>query len=200
MSEVTIDSMVERWTSSSRPLFKGKLISEDNFCCAQGDVLVCSGRTFDDLRSMKQSEADNEVAKILGIPLAQAVLLRIVNDRHDGCPQDVLSNPEKILGPEAHRILNFWAKLDRMTAAALAAAGATAWAAARTEACGKAWAAIEDACRAADEDACRAASWAASWVATWVAARATNEIQAHTKLDRLFFLPMFGIHKIEDLN
>ena len=216
MSEVTIDSMVKRWTSSSRPLFKNKLISEDNCCCAQGDVLVCSGRTFDDLRLMKQAEADREVAKILRIPLAQAILLRVVNDRDDGCPQDVLSNPEKILGPEAHRVLNFWAKLDCMTPMAWDAAGiaATAISAHAAGIKARAEAGVLAGTRAGAEasrlvwDAASYLAWnegsgssvAVAGDAALAASRATSEIQGHRNLDKLFFLPMFGINKIEDLD
>jgi hypothetical protein len=114
---ITPEFMVQRWTDpKSRPLFKGSLIDETGCKCAQGDVLSCSGWTDNQLRDMTQQVADAEVAKILGISRAHAVLLRHVNDAKDGCPQDVLSTPEKILGEQADKVLAFWRRLDEMTA------------------------------------------------------------------------------------
>ena len=151
---VTIEAIVQRWTNpNARPLFKGNLISEDGCCCAQGDVLRCSGWTDDHLRSITQENADKEVSKILGISRGHAVLLRIVNDRADGCPQYVLTNPEKVLGPNAKVVLAFFRHFDTLdhdgwikVAAARAAAGAAA------------------------RDAARAAAWAAAGAAAWDAA------------------------------
>ena len=132
---ITPEFMVQRWTDpKSRPLFKGSLIDETGCKCAQGDVLACSGWTDEQLRAMTQDSADSEVAKILGISRAHAVLLRQVNDAKDGCPQEVLSNPEKVLGDQADKVLSFWLRLDGLTSeqwdAARAAAWDAAWAAA----------------------------------------------------------------------
>jgi hypothetical protein len=96
------------------------------------------------------------------------VLLRVVNDCQDGCPQDVLRAPEKVLGDQAERLLAFGRHLDRMTAddwrkadAAWAAAGAAARAAARAAAGAAAWAAAGAAAGAAAWDAARDAARAA---------------------------------------
>lgn len=190
---ITIDTMVERWSSLDRPLFKGLLIDEDGCKCAQGDVLSCGGWTDQQLRSLDQEEADTETAKLLGISRSHAVLLRNVNDRPDGAPQIVLTNPEKILGPQAPLILAFWWRLDGMTAEARAAAGDAAWDAAGD--------AARDAAEAAAGDAAGAAAWAAAGAAVGAAAGAaagaSNEIQGADILERdgrePYFLKFFGI-------
>ena len=182
MTTITLDSMVQRWTDpKARPLFKGSLIDDDGCKCAQGDVLACAGWTDDQLRGLSQDKADMEVAKVLGISTTHAVLLRGVNDEKDGCPQDVLAAPEKILGDQAGKLLAFWLHLDRMTGddwEKVAAAGTAAWT--------DAWA-----------DA-RTAAWAAAWTAAWAA----NEIQGAAIMRKqgqpFFFLPMFGINDPED--
>jgi hypothetical protein len=52
--------------------------------------------------------------------------LRSVNDSVDGAPSIVLTNPEKILGDQAHIVLAFWLHLDGMTEKDWAAARAAA--------------------------------------------------------------------------
>ena len=135
---VSIETMVERWSGLSRPLFKGKLIDDYGCKCAQGDVLACAGFTDAQLRTMAQTKADAEVARILGISQTHAVLLRNVNDTVGGAPQLVLSDPVQILGDKAPLLLAFWLHLDKMTAAAWDAAGdaarSAAWDAARSAA------------------------------------------------------------------
>ena len=203
MTTITPDSMVQRWTDpKARPLFKGSLIDDDGCKCAQGDVLACAGWTDGQLRELSQDKADMEVAKVLGISTAHAVLLRGVNDKKDGCPQDVLAAPEKILGDQAGNLLAFWLHLDRMTcddwekvAAARTAARAAAWDAARDAARGAAW-------DVAWDDVAWAAARDAAWTAAWTAAWAANEIQGAAIMRKqgqpFFFLPMFGINDPED--
>ena len=174
MTTITLDSMVQRWTDpKARPLFKGSLIDDDGCKSAQGDVLACAGWTDGQLRELSQNNADMEVAKVLGISTAHAILLRGVNDKKDGCPQDVLAAPEKILGDQAGNLLAFWLHLDRMT--------------------GDDWEKV-----AAARDAAGAAAWAAAWTAAWAA----NEIQGAAIMRKqgqpFFFLPMFGINDPED--
>jgi hypothetical protein len=173
---VTIESICQRWQSAERPLFKGSLISDDGCCCAQGDVLRCSGYTDEQLRTMTQENADAEVARLLGISRTQAVLLRKVNDSKDGCPQDVLLHPERIVGDEWPEIDRFWRHLDTLTADRWDAARDAARAAARDAAWDAAW------------DAARAAAWDAAWDAAW----ATNEIQGRRTLKSLYFCKFFG--------
>ena len=191
---ITPEFMVQRWTDpKSRPLFKGSLIDETGCKCAQGDVLACSGWTDEQLRAMTQDSADSEVAKILGISRAHAVLLRQVNDAKDGCPQEVLSNPEKVLGDQADKVLSFWLRLDGLTSEQWDAAGDAAGDAA--------WDAAWDAAGAAAWSAAGAAAWSAAWSAAGDAARAAagaaNEIQGAAIMREkglpFFFLPMFGI-------
>lgn len=195
----TIKSITDRWTNPElRPLFKGSLIDADGCCCAQGDILrnECA-MTDDQLRNLNQSVADRKVAEELGISLFHSVLLRKVNDTQDGCPQDVLTDPGKVLGPEWERVLSLGWHLHRMTNKQWNAAMDAARAAA-----GDAWAAAGEAAGAA-----RAAAWAAAMTAAgdaaMTAAGAANEVQGWEVMNKkgqaLFFLPLFGFHSIEDI-
>jgi len=176
---VSIETMVERWSGLSRPLFKGKLIDDYGCKCAQGDVLACAGFTDAQLRTMTQTKADAEVARILGISQTHAVLLRNVNDTVGGAPQLVLSDPVQILGDKAPLLLAFWLHLDKMTAAA--------WDAARSAARSAAWDAAGD----------------AAWDAAWDAAGASSEIQGMDKLEKdgrkPYFLAFFGFKTWDDV-
>jgi hypothetical protein len=198
---VSIEQMVARWTAlDARPLFKGMLIDDAGCCCAQGDVLRVCGWSDERLHHTEQYDADVTVAGELGISITHSVLLRQVNDKVDGCPEDVLIHPERIIGDQAPRVLAFWRWVDQMDAAAGAAVGAAAWdaggdaawAAARTAA----WAAAGDAAGDAARDTARAAAWAAAGAA----ASATNEIQGARYLKKFFFLPMFGISDPAELD
>lgn len=123
---ITKEEMVKRWSDpTSRPLFKGKLIDKNAppgeipCCCAQGDVLRCSGVTDDELVNMSQKIADLRVAKLLGITIFESILLRSVNDSEAGCPQAVFTNPAQILGKHSNLILAFWKHIDGMAASDL---------------------------------------------------------------------------------
>jgi len=191
-----IEMMVTRWSDpAARPLFKGSLIDDEGCCCAQGDVLRVCGWDDERLRSVEQYTADREVAAALGISVTHAVLLRQVNDRADGCPQDVLAHPERILGDQASRVLAFWKYLDGMTAGQWEAARDAAWDAATAAARGgdAAWAAAGDAAGAAARAAARDAAWDAAKAAAKAAIWATLEIQGASCLKSFFFLPLFGI-------
>ncbi len=194
MNTVSIEAICDRWSSLDRPLFKGRLISDDGCCCAQGDVLRQAGWSDEALRDLTQRAADKKVAEILGISLAHSVLLRNINDGQAGCPQDVLASPERVLGSEADKVLKFWHLLDTFdwSAAGFAAAGFAADFAARNAA---GFAAARDAARNA---AARAAAgvdafevvWETAWFATW-------EIQGAAVMrergQAFYFLPLFGV-------
>src|SRR5690606_16672121 len=165
-----------RWSDpKSRPLIKGRLIDETGCCCAQGDVLRCAGHSDQQLRLFAPESADREVARLLGITLAESVLLRLVNDEEDGClqPQDVFQAPEKVLGPHYKLWTAFARHIEQMTpqdwervaAAALAAEAA-------------AWTAAEAAAETAAGAAAGAAAWEAAWEAAWTAAEAAAETAA----------------------
>ncbi len=187
MTSNNIDRLVARWNGLDRPLFKGCLIDDTGCKCAQGDALsYLGGLTDDALRTISQERADAETAKLLGISRTHSVLLRRVNDKQDGAPSIVLTNPEAVLGDQANLVLAFWRYLDGRTPAQWDAAGE----AARTAAGTAAWQAAEVAAGAAAEVAAGCAAGTAAGVAAW----ATNEIQGHAKLSGApFFLPMFGI-------
>src|SRR5690606_22812575 len=207
MTTLTPEYFVKRWSDpQSRPLIKGQLIDEIGRCSAQGDVLRCTGFSEQQLRAIKQTTADREVARLLGISLAESMLIRIVNDS-TGRPQDVFQAPEKVLGPHYRlwtafarhidqmskedwdRVIAAWAAAREAAGAAVgAAARAAAWAAAREEA----RVAVGAAARAAARDAAREAAWAAAedsaWTAAWAAAsHASDEIIGWSKLEEPFF-------------
>ena len=110
----TVEGLLDWWPGNIP--FKGSLISDDGCMCAQGQVLhLIGGMSPDELRRIKQSEADRKTAEIMGISRAHAVLLRLVNDSQPGAPTCVIREPEKVIGSEAQRVLAFWRHLDRMT-------------------------------------------------------------------------------------
>jgi hypothetical protein len=111
--------IVDFWTTTRAIPFKGKLIykNDDGTCsmCAQGQVLYRNGYSEEALLNMSIFNADKETARILGISAAHSVFLRHINDRVKGSPQEVLTNPEKYLGPNWEKVLNFWEHLDSLT-------------------------------------------------------------------------------------
>jgi hypothetical protein len=202
---ITVDELLARWPTDIP--FKGELIDSNGCMCAQGQVLhYIGGMTPDDLREMEQSDADHQTAELLGISRAHAVLLRQVNDSLPGAPTCVLTEPEKVLGDQAQRVLAFWRHIDRMTAndwsnvaAARAAARDAARDAAGAAARYAAWAAAGDAARDAARAAARDAAWAAARDAAW----ASNEIQGAAIMRErgqpFTFLPMFGFATPEEI-
>jgi hypothetical protein len=60
-------------------------------------------------------EADREVAKILNISISHSILLDYIDRHEEGCPQDVISNPQVYLGPNYAKVLQFWTQLDNLT-------------------------------------------------------------------------------------
>ena len=108
--------MVNFWIDLRNIPFKGKLIDSEGTCmCAQGQTLYRNGYTVEQLMNMEQSKADVETARILGISVFHSVLLRGINDGEEGAPQDVLTNPEKYLGPRYIEVLDFWLKIENLT-------------------------------------------------------------------------------------
>jgi hypothetical protein len=218
-----IYELIERWNSDEGKPYKGSLIDMGNYkpgnlgcMCAQGQVLhKIGGWTPERLNNVKQAVADAETAKLLNISRAHAVLLRNTNDKIDGAPAIVLTDPGKVIGDQWSKLLDFWWHIDAMTEvdwnkvyAARAAAGAAArdaaWAAAGDAACAAArvaaWDAAGEAAGAAAGDAAgdaaRDAAWDAALVAAW-------EIQGYEILKRdgraFFFLPMFGFNTPDDI-
>jgi len=177
----------------TRPTLSGSLIDDNDCMCAQGCILHYScGVSFDDLRNLDQLEADEKLMQSLGISRFHAVLIRVVNDKQEGCPQDVLVGEQddkadqRVLGPNAAELFKFGWTIDSMTndqwaaagAAARAAAGAAVRAAARAAARTAVRAAARDAARAAVRDAARAAARAVARAAVRAAARAVARAAA----------------------
>jgi hypothetical protein len=108
--------IVNFWTTTRTIPFKRELIhrNKDGSCsmCAQGQVLYRNGYSEAELFGMCLSTADKETARILEISITHSILLRRINDIEEGSPQEVLSNPEKYLGPNWVKVLDFWVYLD----------------------------------------------------------------------------------------
>jgi hypothetical protein len=217
-----IGDVLARWDSGEGKPYKGSLIDwsaydgdgeappTDIGCmCAQGQVLhLLGGWSPRRLNDTEQIEADRETARILTetgeygvVSIAQAILLRDVNDKVEGAPSIVLTNPEKVLGDQAHIVLAFWRHIDRMTDEQWDAAGATAWTEAWTEAGSAAGFAARAAAASAAWDAAESAAWDVAWEAVRSAAGgaagyACAEIQGarllHEQGKPFYFLPMFG--------
>ena len=119
------ETLLAFWENPRNIPFKGSLISDESpspgmpettCMCAQGQALfIVGGYSKEELFSIVQDQADKEVAKLLDISVAQSVLLRKINDSQDGAPSDVLTNPQKYLGPNWDKVLEFWHKLDSLT-------------------------------------------------------------------------------------
>ena len=112
-------NMVSFWEDPRNLPFKTALISfnGDTPCmCAQGQTLFKEGGcSVDQLKEMPQDVADKETARILGISVSHSRLLRKINDTYPDAPQDVLTNPEKYLGPNWEAVLKFWHHLDTLS-------------------------------------------------------------------------------------
>lgn len=221
----TIADLIARWNTDEGRPFKGNLIDRDAYeaapdnigcMCAQGQVLhLVGGWSHERLHTEDQVRADAKTAQLLNISRAHAVLLRTVNDRADGAPAIVLTDPGSVLGDQWSKLLDFWWHLDGLTAdqwaAARTAAGTDAWATARAAAWAAAWTAARAAARTAAGDAAGDAAWAAAWDAAWAAAGdaagaaagASYEIQGAEILrgdgKPFFFLPAFGFASPADI-
>ena len=185
MSTETINQLIARWSEPGGIPFKGRLISDDGCMCAQGQALhYVGGWDADRLRSTAQEEADRETARLLGISIAHAILLRRINDSKPGAPSVVLTDPAQVLGDQAHIVLAFWRHLDRMAPAQ--------WIAVRDAVHVAAWHAAWHAAGVVAGTVARRAAVVASGDAGW----ATNEIQGaavmRAKGQAFYFLPLFG--------
>ena len=139
-----INKLIARWNTDEGKPYKGSLIDMHSYeegnlscMCAQGQVLhVVGGWDAMMLKNTKQAEADKATAKLLNISRAHAVLLRNTNDKIDGAPAIVLTDPAKVIGDQWSKLLDFWWYMDTLDvagwrkAAAWDAAGDAAWAAA----------------------------------------------------------------------
>ena len=198
-----INELIARWNTDEGKPYKGSLIDRDSYTdgnlscmCAQGQVLhVIGGWTADELTDAEQTHADKETAKLLNISRTHAILLRIVNDKRDGAPAIVLTNPGKVLGDQWSTVLDFWWHIDTLDADGwrkVSSAWDAAWDAAGTAALDAAW------------DAAWDVAWAVAWDAAGTAARdAAREIQGAEILKRdgkpFVFLPMFGFASPDEI-
>jgi hypothetical protein len=167
----TIDELLDYWPGNIP--FKKKLVSNDGTCmCAQGQALhFLGGLTVDELRDIKQRDADLQVAKLFGISLAHSILLRNINDNREGAPSCVIRNPEQVLGDQAETVLAFWRHLDRMIPTDWEAAWEAAW----------------------------AAVWEAVWEAAGATNEIQGAAFMRANNQPFFFLPLFGFSDPESV-
>jgi len=204
-----LQELIDRWNTDEGRPFKGSLIDWDSYggdgqeppenlgcMCAQGQVLhVVAGWEPERIRDTDQAKADKEVAKLLNISTAHAILLRQVNDSIDGAPSIVLTDPGKVLGDQWSKLLDFWWVMDQLDAAKWREV-ATAWDAAWNAA----WDAARDAAGAAAWDAARDAAWDAAGAAAGAAAWEIQGGEIYRNAGRpFFFLPMFGFQTPDDI-
>jgi hypothetical protein len=200
-----IQPLIDRWQTDKGKPYKGTLIDMDAYnadpsdpgcMCAQGQVLHYAGWDAFGLDNFPQHEADSEVARLLNISISHAILLRIVNDRADGAPAVVLTDPGAVLGDHWSKVLDFWWYLDTMTGAAWGAKQATALEAARKAAGEAAGDAAWEAAKEVAWEAAGAAAGEAALEATW-------EIQGAEIMRRdgrpFCFLPIFGFASPNDI-
>ena len=194
-----IEELIARWNTDEGKPYKGSLIDMSSYedgnlscMCAQGQVLhVVGGWDAQMLEGIDQGNADKETAALLNISRAHAVLLRRINDRVDGAPAIVLTDPAKVLGDQWSKLLDFWWHIDTLDAEGwqkVAAAWEAAWEAARDAAGAAAW------------DAAWGAAWGAAGEAAWDAAweiQGANILKGQGK--EFFFLPMFGFASPDDI-
>lgn len=217
-----VAELIGRWDTGEGKPYKGRLFDFGSYdgdgepplscMCAQGQVLhVAAGHEPEWFRDRDQAAADLEVANLLNISRAHSILLRNINDRQDGAPSITLTDPEKVLGSQWSKLLDFWwmfhcfdGKAWKGVIAAWVAAWVAAGDAAGVAAGDAAWvaagAAAWDAAGAAAGDAAGAAAGDDAWDAARAAAR---EIQGFELLGErghdVFFLPMFGIKTLDDI-
>ena len=209
----TITDILARWAALVGRPYKGKLIDLDAYkndpddigcMCAQGQLLhQLGGWSADELRASAHRDADAATAKLLNISCAHAILLRQINDRVDGAPGIVLTDPGQILGNQWSKLLDFWSHIDGLDHAGWMRVAA-AWTAARTAAGAVAWTTARDAAGDAAWDAAGGAALTAVGAVAWDAARfAAGEIQGASVFERderpFFFLPMFGFATPADI-
>jgi hypothetical protein len=222
---MNIQPLIDRWQTDEGKPYKGTLIDMDAYnadpsnpgcMCAQGQVLHYAGWDAFGLGNVAQKEADREVAKLLNISNAHAVLLRIVNDKADGAPAVVLIDPGAVLGGQWSKMLDFWWHLDSVTGAAWEAVREAAGEAALEAAWEAAGEAAQEAAREAAWEAAGEAAWEAAGEAAWAAAgeaaweaageaawAAAWEIQGAEIMRRdgrpFYFLPIFGFASPDDI-
>ncbi|MDZ7905184.1 MAG: hypothetical protein U5N55_04975 [Cypionkella sp.] len=141
----THEKLLAHWRTGVGKPYKGQLIDDEAYTkfpfdprdtspfdprdpsrlgcmCAQGQLLhILGGWSIDDLMTRSQDEADRATAQSFDISKAHAVLLRFINDRIDGAPEIVLTDPGKVLGDQWSKVLDFWCHLDGMSAATIKA-------------------------------------------------------------------------------
>jgi hypothetical protein len=210
---MNIQPLIDRWQTDKGKPYKGTLIDMDAYnadpsnpgcMCAQGQVLHYAGWEAYSLDNFRQDDADSEVAKLLNISISHAVLLRIVNDRADGAPAVVLTDPGAVLGDQWSKVLDFWWHLDTLTGAAWKAAWVAAWEAAGEAAGEAAWEAAGEAAWEATSHAALQAVGKDAWLVAGEASAVTTwEIQGAEIMRRdgkpFYFLPIFGFASPDDI-
>ena len=130
MNNKLIKKLSAKWSDPNNMPAKGGTIVGDCKPCAQTEIVIQSlGKTAKDFGDYLREEfpeivgdgarcqyMDKSTAKVLEISVPYAILLRRFNDFSSENPATVLTNPEKILGPNYKRVLTFWRYLETLPA------------------------------------------------------------------------------------
>ncbi len=112
MDTEAINKLTTRWAEPDGLPIKNRLVNDDGCMCAQGQALhFLGGYSLEDLRQMGVLDADKNTARVLGISTSHSILLRHVNDKVDGTPSIVLTEPAQLLGDQSETVLAFWRHL-----------------------------------------------------------------------------------------
>lgn len=127
MNKQLVKQLSEKWSNPGRRPAKGKAFSGPTNChpCAQSDAvmvyrnlspqeLYSALKIHEGIGEVNTTLLDKSAAKSLGISTIHAILLRRFNDYSSENPIIPLESPEKVLGPNFKKVLEFWHYIDSL--------------------------------------------------------------------------------------
>jgi hypothetical protein len=130
MNKNLIKKLTEKWSQPEGMPGKGyELVREENGLspCAQSEAIMLSkGMGVMDFQALWRGlttsgnlfdrvNLDKITAKTLGISVIHSILLRRFNDLSSQSPAIVLNEPERVLGKNWDKVLEFWHFIDSLT-------------------------------------------------------------------------------------
>jgi hypothetical protein len=127
MNTSLIKELTKKWSQPKGLPGKGyELVREENGLspCAQSEaIMISKGMGVMDFQAFWKGltygnsglNLDEVTAKTLGISVIHSVLLRRFNDLSSQSPAIVLNEPEKVLGKNWNKVLEFWHFIDSVT-------------------------------------------------------------------------------------
>lgn len=121
MNTNLVAKLTEKWSQPEGMPGKGyELVREENGLspCAQSEAIMLSKSIgIMDFQALWKGglNLDKITAKTLGISVIHSVLLRRFNDLSSQSPAIVLNEPEKVLGNNWDKVLEFWHFIDSLT-------------------------------------------------------------------------------------